>query len=236
MVPSRRRDSGPTDERRASEGTASYWQAYSTAVRCSANLIAQLNATISGFGIAVLPHFMASAHPELQAVLPDEVTITQVAYSPHDGGKTQPAAGQRAVFFIVATAIAWEDGTRPVLRTTNTDTDSILVLGDDSLPAQPAADTARLVRAALNYADALYNERDITAAPLLKGNSQTDKDKATASLGLLDKVRAFPTTIFLDAQGQVRAVYTGFSGPATGAAYAQQHTEFVRVIEGLLGG
>jgi hypothetical protein len=76
--------------------------------------------------------------------LPDEVTITQVAYSPHDGGKTQPAAGQRAVFFIVATAIAWEDGTRPVLRTTNTDTDSILVLGDDSLPAQPAEEAARL--------------------------------------------------------------------------------------------
>ena len=32
----------------------------------SANLIAQLNATIAGFGIAVLPHFMASAHPELR--------------------------------------------------------------------------------------------------------------------------------------------------------------------------
>ena len=33
----------------------------------SANLIAQLNATIAGFGIAVLPHFMATAHPELRA-------------------------------------------------------------------------------------------------------------------------------------------------------------------------
>ena len=32
----------------------------------SANLIAQLNATIAGFGIAVLPHFMATAHPEFQ--------------------------------------------------------------------------------------------------------------------------------------------------------------------------
>jgi DNA-binding transcriptional LysR family regulator len=43
----------------------------------SANLIAQLNATLSGFGIAVLPHFMASAHPELVAVLPDEVSISR---------------------------------------------------------------------------------------------------------------------------------------------------------------
>jgi len=31
-------------------------------------LIAQLNATIAGFGIAVLPHFMATAHPELRQV------------------------------------------------------------------------------------------------------------------------------------------------------------------------
>ena len=43
----------------------------------SANLIAQLNATIAGFGIAVLPHFMAKAHPELQPVLPDEIRIAR---------------------------------------------------------------------------------------------------------------------------------------------------------------
>src|SRR4029078_2291244 len=43
----------------------------------SANLIAQLNATIAGFGIAVLPHFMATAHPQLCPVLPDEVTISR---------------------------------------------------------------------------------------------------------------------------------------------------------------
>jgi len=43
----------------------------------SANLIAQLNATIAGFGIAVLPHFMATAHPELIPVLPREVSISR---------------------------------------------------------------------------------------------------------------------------------------------------------------
>jgi len=43
----------------------------------SANLIAQLNATIAGFGIAVLPHFMATAHPELRPVLPDEIRISR---------------------------------------------------------------------------------------------------------------------------------------------------------------
>ena len=46
----------------------------------SANLIAQLNATLSGFGIAVLPHFMASEHPILKAVLPDEISITRTFF------------------------------------------------------------------------------------------------------------------------------------------------------------
>ncbi|OAF13689.1 LysR family transcriptional regulator [Bradyrhizobium neotropicale] len=43
----------------------------------SANLIAQLNATLAGFGIAVLPHFMASEYPKLVPVLRDEVSITR---------------------------------------------------------------------------------------------------------------------------------------------------------------
>ncbi|CCK27235.1 membrane protein [Streptomyces davaonensis JCM 4913] len=47
--------------------------------------------------------------------------------------------------------------------------------------AEDAENTARLVRASLNYADALYNERDVTAAPLLKGSAQTAKDKATVT-------------------------------------------------------
>src|SRR5205823_1335104 len=45
--------------------------------------------------------------------------------------------------------------------------------------AQDAENTARLVRASLTYANAVNNERDITAAPLLKGKSATAKDKAT---------------------------------------------------------
>ncbi|MGY3421973.1 DNA-binding transcriptional LysR family regulator [Bradyrhizobium sp. F1.13.4] len=43
----------------------------------SANLIAQLNATLAGFGIAVLPHFMAADYPQLIAVLAEEVSITR---------------------------------------------------------------------------------------------------------------------------------------------------------------
>ncbi|WP_199272859.1 nitrate- and nitrite sensing domain-containing protein [Streptomyces broussonetiae] len=45
--------------------------------------------------------------------------------------------------------------------------------------ARDAESTARLVRASLSYADALYNERDTTTAPLLKGKLATAQDKAT---------------------------------------------------------
>ncbi len=47
----------------------------------------------------------------------------------------------------------------------------------------------------------------------------TGKDKATESLPALDKITAFPTTIYIDKKGKVRKIYTGFSGPATGTEY-----------------
>ncbi|MEU9170180.1 nitrate- and nitrite sensing domain-containing protein [Streptomyces sp. NPDC048420] len=40
--------------------------------------------------------------------------------------------------------------------------------------AEDAENTARLVQSALNYNNALYNERDVTAAPLLSGKGQDD--------------------------------------------------------------
>ncbi|WP_162833339.1 nitrate- and nitrite sensing domain-containing protein [Streptomyces sp. CB09001] len=46
--------------------------------------------------------------------------------------------------------------------------------------AEDAESTARLVRASLGYANALYNERDITAAPLLQGKGEKDTTVAAA--------------------------------------------------------
>ncbi|MFD8271832.1 sensor histidine kinase [Streptomyces flaveolus] len=46
--------------------------------------------------------------------------------------------------------------------------------------AEDAKNTARLVRASLGYANALYNERDITAAPLLQGKDEKDETVAKA--------------------------------------------------------
>jgi len=69
---------------------------------------------------------------------------------------------------------------------------------------------------------------------LIAGTS--DKAKASEAFPLLDRVRSYPTTVFLDAKGEVLAVHTGFSGPATGDAHRRLRAGFERLIEGALAG
>ncbi len=69
--------------------------------------------------------------------------------------------------------------------------------------------------------------------PLLLAG-KADKTEASKVFPLLDRVRAYPTTIFLRADGSVRAVHQGFSGPATGVEYQKLRQDFERLIEELL--
>ena len=62
----------------------------------------------------------------------------------------------------------------------------------------------------------------------------SDKAKATETLGFLDRVRSYPTLIFLNERNEVQAVYSGFSGPATGDAYTQQRERFEALIERMI--
>ncbi len=61
-----------------------------------------------------------------------------------------------------------------------------------------------------------------------------DREKAAAAFPMLDQIRAYPTFIFMDGDGVVRSVYTGFSGPATGDAYKKLRGQFESVIEEML--
>jgi thiol-disulfide isomerase/thioredoxin len=56
---------------------------------------------------------------------------------------------------------------------------------------------------------------------------QTGKEKAGEVLSALNKITAFPTTIFLNKKHQIVKIHTGFSGPATGKEYEdfKQSTE-----------
>ncbi|TAE58858.1 MAG: TlpA family protein disulfide reductase [Bacteroidetes bacterium] len=57
-----------------------------------------------------------------------------------------------------------------------------------------------------------------------------DKAVASASLPMLNRVMAYPTAIYIDRQGRVRKIYTGYYGPGTGAP----HDEFVEKTERFL--
>ncbi len=69
--------------------------------------------------------------------------------------------------------------------------------------------------------------------PILIGGL-SNKSMASASLGLVDKVRSFPTTIFVDKHDKVRGIYQGWSGPATGDAHARLRQRFEALIETML--
>jgi hypothetical protein len=47
---------------------------------------------------------------------------------------------------------------------------------------------------------------------------------------VLDRVKSYPTFIFVGARGEVLAIYTGFSGPATGLAYQELQDQFEKIV------
>jgi thiol-disulfide isomerase/thioredoxin len=63
---------------------------------------------------------------------------------------------------------------------------------------------------------------------------KSGKSAASESLPFLNDIMSFPTTIYIDKNGKVRMVYTGFNGPATGTAYVKDTGEAIRLIEQML--
>ncbi len=61
-----------------------------------------------------------------------------------------------------------------------------------------------------------------------------DKEKVAKVLPVIDKLRSYPTSIFLNAKGEVQAIHTGFTGPATGEEYKAMCAKFESLIEGML--
>lgn len=61
-----------------------------------------------------------------------------------------------------------------------------------------------------------------------------NKDEASQTLPMLNRVIGFPTTIFIDKKGMVREIHTGFSGPGTGKYYDEFVSEFNALIDKLV--
>lgn len=62
----------------------------------------------------------------------------------------------------------------------------------------------------------------------------SDNDDASKKLPTLPGIFGYPTAIMIDKQGVVRDIHTGFSGPATGAAYEEYVATFTQLVDTLL--
>ena len=69
--------------------------------------------------------------------------------------------------------------------------------------------------------------------PLLRAGV-SDKDDAASRLPSIDKVKAYPTMVFVGRDGRVSKVHSGFAGPATGDRYTRMVAELEGEIERLL--
>jgi peroxiredoxin len=73
---------------------------------------------------------------------------------------------------------------------------------------------------------------DIQYDTLIAGIS--DKTEAGKTLPALSAVLAFPTTIFIDRDGRVRQIHTGFMGPGTGEHYVRLQERFRDITTSML--
>jgi len=62
----------------------------------------------------------------------------------------------------------------------------------------------------------------------------SDKTEAGNTLPALSAVLAYPTTIFIDRDGRVRKIHTGFSGPGTGVHYTRLQEEYTDLVTTML--
>ena len=69
---------------------------------------------------------------------------------------------------------------------------------------------------------------------LLAQYGSSNKTMANEKLPMLNHILSYPTTIFIDKKGDVRKIYTGFNGPATGDKYTEFKQEFDQFIKELL--
>ncbi|WP_246008251.1 peroxiredoxin family protein [Chitinophaga lutea] len=75
---------------------------------------------------------------------------------------------------------------------------------------------------------------DIAYPILITGVTPADPQKTEKTLPQITAIKGFPTTIYLDRQGRVRKVHTGFNGPGTGEHYEEYKHEFNALMDELL--
>ena len=63
---------------------------------------------------------------------------------------------------------------------------------------------------------------------------KASKKEASQRFSMLNGISSFPTTLFVNRQGEIIHVHTGFNGPATGKVFEEYKKETESLIEAAL--
>lgn len=97
-----------------------------------------------------------------------------------------------------------------------------------------AVEYAKTKEKAFKSMDRLKQNIGIDYPILLVQFGTVNKAEAQKKLPMLNSVLSYPTTIFIDKEGKVRKIHTGFNGPATGEKYIEFKKEFEAFVDSLL--
>ena len=96
-----------------------------------------------------------------------------------------------------------------------------------------AFEYAKTEESAWKSINRLKNRTNIPYPILLAQYGTSNKKLANEKLPMLNHVLSYPTTIFIDREGEVKKIHTGFNGPATGKKYEEYIQEFEKTIQEL---
>lgn len=97
-----------------------------------------------------------------------------------------------------------------------------------------AFEYARTEEAAFKGIRRLKDRLGVPYPIVLAQYGSSDKKSANEKLPMLNHVLSYPTTVFIDRDGKVRKIHTGFNGPATGEKYTAFKEEFHGFVQELL--
>ncbi|WP_136465649.1 peroxiredoxin family protein [Flagellimonas onchidii] len=97
-----------------------------------------------------------------------------------------------------------------------------------------AFEYAKTKEKALEGINRLKKREELTYPVLLAQYGTSSKQKANEKLPMLNHVLSYPTTIYIDRDGAVKKIHTGFNGPATGDKYEEFKKEFDDTIQELV--
>ena len=69
---------------------------------------------------------------------------------------------------------------------------------------------------------------------LITGVTPSDPLRVEKTLPQIDKIAAFPTTIFINKKGEVTKIHTGYNGPGTGKFYTSFKLAFNKLVDEML--